>query len=213
MAKRKYVSHYTARCKAVDTLQGLGKEHITTKDFANVAKELKVPYGAVKLGWETFSESAGTMVDRRCTADGKGIKLTLKPSVVATAHFNKNTTISEACAIIYEYMATDINSRELCNKHNISIAQFYGWIHDLNVSGRIVASDGNKLILNWNKYGKVEVKDVIWLRKKPETSRKSILCLSQLELTAYNRVADVLEMYLCKYAGISRNTSAPVASR
>lgn len=176
-------------------LSNLDKKKITRCDIAVMANKVGLSYDVFNHAWENFVQTGGRLVDRRVTNDLKNKNtLTTRPVPSHKGCSVKNNTITpeRAGAIIKEYMKGDETSRQLSKKYNVSVNQFYDWIHELNVSGSILG----KKILDTNKYAKLEVKDVIWKYKKPQTKRKSIASLSLGEMSAYNRVANVLLKYL-----------------
>lgn len=191
------MNHYTKKAQAITKLVEKNKTKISASDLSEVARDLKMPYSAVLLAWNTFGETGGKLIDRKQTTGRGTIKM--EPTVKATYPINEAITAKEAAAILVEYMTTDMNSRNLCNKHQIALSQFYGWIRELTISGTIMGT----LILDWNKYGKVEIKDVIWAKKKPNTMRKSIVSLNPTEQLAFERVSQVLEKYLTAVANDS----------
>lgn len=172
-------------------LIGMKKKKISKEDIENAAKEVGLSYSAMAIAWNNFQQSGGKYVDRRNTTGSGSIKIT--PKTICN-NWSRAVSPETAGDILREYMMTNISSRAICNKHNISVTQFYSWISELNISGTILG----KKVLNPKKYAKIEVKDVIWMRKNPKTTRKSIVNLTECEKMAYERVADILMMYLPK---------------
>lgn len=172
-------------------LIGMKKKKITKDDIQKVANSIGVSYNVMETAWNNFQQSGGKYVDRRTTTGSGTIKIV--PKTICN-NLSRGVSPETAGDIIRDYMSTDISSRALCNKYNISVKQFYSWINELNVRGTILG----KKVLDPKKYAKIEVKDVIWFRKNPSTTRKSISVLSEYEKLAYDRVADILMMYLPK---------------
>lgn len=183
-------SLFNRKLKACMFLSNMDKKKINSQDIRVAAKVTNTSPKSIKSAWRTFQESGGKYIDYRITTNKGSIKM--KPTVLSE-YPTRNVSFKEAGSIIVEYMTnSDINSRELCNNHKISVTQFYAWIRELNVSGTLLG----KRVLDPKKYAKLIVKDVIWLTKRPNTQRKSILALNACELAAYKRVATVLLKYL-----------------
>lgn len=172
-------------------LVNMKKKKIERSDIISVAQEIGISTATMENAWRVFQESGGKRVDNRSTT-GSG-SLSFKRNFICKNKTRK-VTAEEAGDIIREYMTTSIHAAEICNKHNISYYQFYTWLHELNVSGKLLG----KKVLNHSKYAKIEIKDVIRLNKRPNTTKKSIANLSECERLAYKRVADILLMYLPK---------------
>lgn len=200
--KKIHKDFYKEKVQGCIALTACEDQKITTKKISQVAKEVKIPAHILKNAWDTFQQTGGKQVDRRVTTKKGSLKF--NPTVVCTNRMDKNVTAAEAAKILLEYMSSnDANSRELCNKHGISIAQFYGWIKELNVRGTLM----NNTILDPKKYAKCETKDVIWYYKHPDTTRKSIVKLSAMEQHQYKRIACVLVKYLTDLMnGVKSNT-------
>lgn len=189
MEKRKNTKNFKER--GCEKLVSLNKKKITPFDIAKVAKDLPISEKSLERAWQTFQETGGRQVDYRCSTGSGTIKMV--PTIHSNCKKRKSITAAEAGSIIIEYMKdSKINSRELSNKHKISLNQFYEWIKELNVSGTLLG----KKVLDPKKYAKLNVLDVIWFKKRPSTKRKSISNLSLLEKHALTRVANVLENYL-----------------
>ena len=165
---------------------------ITLPVIKKTADTVKMPAHILVNAWKTFQETGGSYVDKRVSTLKGTIKM--KPTVkVANIKKNKKINAKKAAEIILEYMTSNkLNSRELCNKYNISLAQFYGWINELSVSGTLMGH----MILDVTEYAKLPVVDVIWYNKYPNTQRKSIKYLTTLQRKQYSRVATVLLKYL-----------------
>lgn len=186
MKKENQLSEKLAGC---EYLANLKVKKITDSQIRDVSEMYNISEKKLKSAWNNFVETGGKNVDLRVSS-GKGtikMKSTVKPNTV-----KRIVTAEEAGSIILDYMTGALNSREISNKYNISLFQFYGWIKELNTSGKILG----KKVLDPLKYAKLEVKDVIWLYKKPNTKRKTITALTYAEKQAYKRVATVLLNYL-----------------
>ena len=180
----------TKKEEAVLTIVALNKKKVDLDTIKLIAKEANLKASTLKRAWDNFVQTGGRTVDRRFKTGSGTIKM--KPSVVCNNHKRKDVSTSEAGTIIKYYMTNKISSRELCNKYNISVGQFYSWLKELRVSGTLL---GRK-IFDTKKYAKPEVKDVIWYYREPKTERKSITRLSIMEKANYRRVAEVLLAYL-----------------
>lgn len=176
------------------------KKKITKEDIQKVANEIGVSFNVMSTAWNNFQQSGGKTVDRRSTTGAGSIKI--EPKTVCN-NLSRGVSPETAGEIIRDYMTSDISSRALCNKHRISIYQFYGWIKELNIHGTVLG----KKVLDPKKYAKIEITDVIWMRKNPETTRKSIVALTDAEKLAYDRVADILMMYLPKTKIVKTKTT------
>lgn len=186
-------NYYQKKLWVCYDLTDLKVKKVTDCHILEVAKKNKIPFSVAKNAWRVFQETGGKTVDKR----GKGGKtIKMNPSVKPLYTKKRTVLAKEAAAAILEYMTTDIKSVEVCNKYRVNPNQFYEWIHELQVSGTLLG----KKVLNHNKYAKIEVLDAIRLVKKPDTKRKSITALSELELIAYERVGDVLQKYLSAIA-------------
>lgn len=186
-------NNYEKKLEGCKKLVEMKVKKVGENEVKQVAKELGLRPTTMQLAWNNFQQTGGKYIDRAATTGGGSLYFT--PTVTATyMKINKEISPAKAGMILREYMTTDIKSRELCNKYEMPLNQFYGYIQELNVKGTLM---GFK-VLDPKKYAKVEVKDVIWLRKNPDTKRKSILALTDMEKVAYERVADVLMDYLPK---------------
>lgn len=181
---------YLKKMQGCMKLASLNKKKITDEDIVVVSRQYDISKTSLTNGWKTFQESGGRYVDYRVkTGNGPKFK---GVSRFTPCNIARDVTPEEAGSIIIEYMTTDINSRALSAKHNIALYQFYSWIRELNVSGTLLG----KKVLNPKKYAKLVIKDVIWFKKKPDTTRQSIKNLTVTEKAAYQRVAEVLLNYL-----------------
>ena len=169
-----------------------GKNAVKDAQIEAAAKQAGLPAKSLKKAWVVFQETGGSYVDKRYKEHSNNTVFKCTPTVKATCKFNPSIDTYTAGNIIKEYMSSDLNSREIANKYNISLNQFYSWIHELTISGKLLG----RTVLKPSKYDKLPVIDVIWLRKKPHSTRKSIKRLSTLKRQCYQRVADVLEAYL-----------------
>jgi len=172
------------------------KDRITKKDIIFEAFRIGLKKEPALLAWENFIQTS--QPDRRALKQGKignfisDIKKYQRKDVPTKQSFKTKKEIAE---ILLTYMQnTSLNSRDIAKKFNITLRQFYSWVKELNLSGTILG----KRILNPLKYHKCEVKDVIWLKRFPETKRSRISNLNILELSFYKRTGNVLEKYLQK---------------
>ena len=181
---------YLKKMQGCMKLASLNKKKITDEDILVVSRQYEISKTSLANGWRTFQESGGQYIDYRVkTGNGPKIKAVSRftPCIIA-----RDVTPEEAGSIIIEYMTTDINSRALSAKYNVALYQFYNWIRELNVSGTLLG----KRVLEPKKYAKLIIKDVIWFKKNPNTTRQSIKNLTVTEKAAYQRVAEVLLNYL-----------------
>lgn len=191
---------YDAKALAASIVVGKNPAHVTVKELGDAAKATGLKTSQVKNLWRTFTETCGTYIDGRVSSKdyiGKG-QVFGTPSVKSEYGY-RDVTVDEAAEILLYYMNTHfVNSREVANKYKVSVKQIYDWIRELNVSGTLMGT----MVLNPKKYGKPEVKDVIWMTKHPYTTRKGIRTLSQSERLNYTRVADVLKTYLTRLTNL-----------
>lgn len=171
------------------------KESITREDIIIEGFRGGLSENSAILAWNNYIQTS--VPDRRATNGGKTGEIKMissyNPEDIPTKKGIK--TKKEAAGIILEYMKKrELTSRDIAIKHNITVKQFYSWIKELNVSGKLLG----KKILNPLKYHKCEVKDVIWLKKVPTSQRKGIRKLNILEYSFYKRTGNVLETYLKK---------------
>lgn len=186
-------NYYSEKVLVVEKLVSLNKKKITNEEIRKVATECNLPMNSAKSAWETFQQTSGKYIDKRCRQSSSGKTIKAVSNYATPTKAKANIGFNEAGEIILEYMNdTKLNSRSLCTKHGISVQQFYSWIKELDVSGTLLG----KMVLNPKKYGKVCVVDAIWYAKRPNTKRASIIELTSFEKLALSRVAQVLENYL-----------------
>ena len=184
---------YTRKMDGCAKLASLQKKKITSDDILVASRQVGLTKESLANAWRTYQESGGNFVDYR-VKNQKYIDSEQfgKPKIIASYN-TRPITAEEAGDIILDYMKTpEINSRELSNKYKISVSQFYSWIHELEVSGRLLG----KRVLEPSKYAKLNIKDVIWFYRNPNTERTSIKNLNVYQKYAYRRVATVLLNYL-----------------
>lgn len=190
-------ANHAKKVNACIYLIGLRKKHVSANDIKVAANKFQLAYDTTERAWKNFTETGGKVVDRNDLYHATKVTFLINNLANAKSKFKRSTkrrvvSFDEAKAIISEYMTTNINSRELSVKHNISINQFYEWLRELEVKGTLL---GVK-ILDTQKYAKVSVVDAVWLKKKPKSQRYSIRTLSYTEKEALRRVGDVLQIYL-----------------
>jgi len=179
------------KIKGCRLLANLKVKKISLKEIRDIADFTGMKETTLAKAWINFVETGGKTVDKRHTT-GYGTIVIQPKKVALYTKYNKKVTAQDAGDAIFYYMTTDASSREIANKYKMSVKQFYGLIDELNVKGSLLG----KKVLNPKKYAKVNVLDVIWLYKHPDTNRKSIVALTELEKIAYRHVADVLLNYL-----------------
>lgn len=190
-------ANHAKKVNACIYLIGLRKKHVSANDIKVAANKFQLAYDTTERAWKNFTETGGKVVDRNDLYHATKVTFLINNLANAKSKFKRSTkrrvvSFDEAKAIISEYMTTNINSRELSVKHDISINQFYEWLRELEVKGTLL---GVK-ILDTQKYAKVSVVDAVWLKKKPKSQRYSIRTLSYTEKEALRRVGDVLQIYL-----------------
>lgn len=192
-AKKVKKDIYLKKMQGCMILAAMNKKKITDEDIKVTSRQFEIPKRSLENGWKTFQESGGKYVDYRVKS-GRNVNTTQfgKPKTKPCSIFNENITAKEAADILVEYMTTSITSRELSVKYEVALSQFYGWIRELDTSGTLMGVR----VLDPKKYAKLVIKDVIWMKKNPETNRKSIQNLTVTERAAYARVAEVLLNYL-----------------
>lgn len=191
MTKELKVKEYKMLSKAVLELAAMNKKKISEGDILLVAKKHLVSPKKLKKAWITFQETGGKYISRKYKKLGEGTEINA-PLKERGYTKRRDVTAQEAGKILVEYMTSEKNSRTLSREYKVSLNQIYEWIHELNVKGTIL----NKKILDPKKYYKLDIKDVIWYRKKPDTKRKTIVAMTLTEKAAMKRVATVLEKYL-----------------
>lgn len=184
---------YLKKVQGCTILANSKSKKVSVKEIRDAAKAVGLPYEVMNYAWGVFQETGGKFVDRRIKNTKGGTILNLTPTVVGLYPYNTNINTWEAGKVVKSYMLNnDRNSRELSNTYKISVEQFYDWLHELSVKGTLLG----RRVLNPNKYAKPYVVDVIWFYKHPNTKRKSIVNLTDLQKENYKRVAAVLLAYL-----------------
>jgi transposase-like protein len=185
---------YLAKAKAASIIVKANVRRVTEKEYETAASKTGLTATQVENVWKTFTETCGTFIDGRVSSQdyiGKGQCFGV-PSVKAQFG-RRDVEPEEAAEILLYYMNTHYTtSRDVANKYQVSVNQIYEWIRELSVSGTLLG----QMILNPRKYGKSNVKDIIWLTKHPKTQRKTIVALTDSERLNYERVAQVLQIYL-----------------
>ena len=170
-------------------LAEMKKKKINDDDIQDMAVKENIPFLVLQRAWKNFYQTGGKTVNKREYSGFGTIKMT--PTVKCTAKA-RSLTFEEAASIVYDYITTNVKSREFCNNHNISVNCFYNLIDELNTSGTLLG----KTILNPKKYAKVDVLTAIKVKKHPKSKSKKITSLSYGERAAYERVGNVLLEYL-----------------
>ena len=194
-----YKDYYKKKLELVNKLVATKKKHINDDDVEKIADDIKIPYPVANRAWKNFVERSGD-VDRR----RKHSKFTLVYNIkVKKKPYTKTRVIdgSEAAKIILEFMQPKTSTTELSKKYKVSIHQIYGWIHELEISGRLL---GNR-VLNPEKYSKPNLLTAIAYRKNPYSRAARITSLSSEERLNYIRVTDVLKDYLTPIATKGEN--------
>lgn len=171
------------------TLVNLNKKKIKSEDISAVATMFGVKYDIAYRAFRNYVQF-GTP-DLRSTTGYGTIKMT--PKIIAKrTGFNKNIDAHTAATAILDYMNSNLTSREICNKYDMSVKQFYGYIRELNISGKLM---GHK-VLGYNEYAKNDVLAAIRWRKSNGKSSSKRLPNKKVELGLVVRVAQVLQYYL-----------------
>lgn len=178
------------KMKACIEMAELKKKKISDSDIESYAKKYHLETLQLERAWKNFQETGGKSVDRRI----RSMKYIGQPQFAKTQIPQKKADIDMKSAgdILLEYITTDIKFTALCKKYGVSPAQISDWIHELNVKGTFYG----QTVLNPKKYAKIEVKEVIWLNKYPNTKKESISKLSEGEKAAHKRVAQILIDYI-----------------
>ena len=178
------------KMKACIEMAELKKKKILKDDIKKYSKKYHLDELQLERAWKNFQETGGKSVDRRIrTMKYIGAeqfatkKISQKKAVI---------DIKTAGDILLEYITTTIKFTEICEKYSIAPSQLSDWIHELNVRGTFLG----QTVLNPKKYAKIEVKDVIWYNKYPNTKKQSISKLTEGEKAAHKRVAQILIDYI-----------------
>ena len=167
------------KMKACIEMAELKKKKILKDDIKKYSKKYHLDELQLERAWKNFQETGGKSVDRRIR--------TMK--YIGAEQF-ATKKISQKKAIID--ITTTIKFTEICEKYSIAPSQLSDWIHELNVRGTFLG----QTVLNPKKYAKIEVKDVIWYNKYPNTKKQSISKLTEGEKAAHKRVAQILIDYI-----------------
>lgn len=182
-------NYYAKKVEICKYLSGLNAKKVTDSHIISAAEKFDVPVATARRAWKTFQETGG-IVDKR------GVKKNNTPFCERKTFpiYTKMRTVlpKDAASAILEYMTTKKKSVEICNEYKVVPHQFYEWINEIQVKGTLLG----KPVLNHKKYAKIEVLDAIRIVKFPNTCKKSITELNDLERAAYERVGTVLQKYL-----------------
>jgi len=185
---------FAAKTFAASYIVKANVKRVTKEEYKAAADKTGLTAAQVKNVWKTFTETCGSFIDGRVSSQeyiGKGQCFGVP--TVKSEYNRREVEPEEAAEILLYYMNTRYTtSRDVANKYKISVNQIYEWIRELNVRGTLMG----QMVLNPKKYGKAEVKDVIWMKKHPTTTRKTIAALSNNEKLSYVRVSQVLQDYL-----------------
>lgn len=191
---------YKEKFQLCENLVSTGKKRITSADIKEEAAKLNISYQTAQRAWKNFVQSGGTLIDRRGTSCWGTIATRDIRGLISSGKLRRQKyptkqtpkTAKEAGDIIIEYMTTKIRTCELLTKYGVTRDQFYNWIREIEVSGTLL---GVKII-DTKKYAKLKILDAIRLHKYPYTKKKSIVNMTESEVMAYLRLADVLLLYL-----------------
>lgn len=191
--------------KACIALAELDKKKISRKDLSKQAARHGLKIYSMKTAWDNFQETGGRSVDRRIESRGKANTMRFTAKIQRLNAYNNSITVKMAGDIIRSYMSTKIRAMQICLDNKMCPNQLYDWIHELSTSGTLM---GIK-VLDPKKYAKLNVLDVIRLRKYPKSRAKNIVALSDGERAQYDRVADILELYLPSMSRKNKRISKP----
>jgi hypothetical protein len=176
--------------QGVINLVDLKVKKVTPAMIRTEAKSLGLSFQVLNKAWNNFVEFE--VVDLR-TKDGKSAKINSTVQQLYNKNYFKglkrqNLTVQQSCNVLREYIFTGIKAVDLLKKYSLDKDQFYGLVHELNVSGSILG----KRVLDPKKYAKTNVKEVIRFVKKPHLFKTTGL----LHRAHLQRVVTVLDKYL-----------------
>jgi transposase-like protein len=169
-----------------------GVKKITTEMIATEAIKQGLSFDQMNLAWKNYVQFdrvdlRSKNLDSLRTEEQK-VQLMKHNSLYFEGNKRQNFSDEQIANVIKEYTFTDIKVVKLLDKYKLDAHQFYEWIRELNVSGKI----GNKQVLNPSKYSKTNLKVVIRYSKKPHLFKNK----SKLEVAKLERVKTVLAKYL-----------------
>ena len=170
---------------------------ITPKMIAAEAERLGVKIGKAKRAWKNYSQldiKNDRFSKRFKTGSYVGL---LTDETRAYAKNWQKTKLPQSCRRVYfktaakvilEVKNTPAKVYEVLTKYDVSRAQYYKWLEELTITGKLL----NHKIFDWTKFPKKDVKEIIKFTKHPERFiTYTVLAAAQLE-----RLGTVMDEYL-----------------
>lgn len=181
----------------VFTLATSKAKKITPKMVAAVATKLGVKKNVAERAWKNYSQldvksenfdrrfTSGTYVGKRKPKEVVYAKNWMKTKF---PHPTRVVYFKTAAKVIMEIKDTDKQVYEVLDKYRVSRTQYYNWLEELNISGKLLGH----VVFDWTKFPKKDVKNVIKYCKYPDRFiNYSVLDTAQLE-----RLNTVMDEYL-----------------
>lgn len=184
----------------MDTLQELvfnlatsKKKTIDTKTINEAADKLNISRSRAQRAWKNYSQlDVKNEKFSRRYKDGSNVgkytkvqSIWQKENVVTVS---RKVYFKTAAKIILQIKNTDAKVFEVLKSYRIPKTQYYEWLEELNISGRLLG----RTIFDWTQYPKKDVKEVIRFSKYPE----KYIGRNVLETAQLNRLSTVLDEYL-----------------
>jgi hypothetical protein len=166
---------------------------ITNKVVNEFADTLGIDRAKARRAWKNYSQlDVQNKKFSRKFKDGKNVGK-YKPSYNTWQKENlvlKNRKVyfKTAAKVILEIKNTKAKVFEVLKKYNIGRDQYYSWLEELQISGKLL---GRK-IFDWTQYPKKDVKEIIRFAKHPERFIEYPL----FDVAKLNRLNTVLDEYL-----------------
>jgi hypothetical protein len=166
---------------------------ITAEMINKAADDLNVDRKVAHRAWKNYSQLdvQNERFSRRFK-DGKNVgkykktrNLWQRKNMVLNS---RRVYFKTAAKVILEIKNTNAKVFEVLKKYNIGRDQYYGWLEDLTISGKLL---GRK-IFDWTQYPKKDVKEIIRFAKYPERFIEH----SIMEIAKLDRLNTVLDEYL-----------------
>ena len=181
----------------VYTLATSKAKKITSQSVNAVADKLGIDRKVAKRAWKNYSQldvknqkfslrlkhggfvGTTTVARRKSQAQWTRSNVPLK---------GRRVYFKTAAKIILEIKNTDAKVYEVLKANNVSRDQYYSWLQEMNISGKLL----NHLVFNWAKFPKKDVKDIIKYNKYPARFIESTV----LESAQLERLGTVMDNYL-----------------
>ena len=175
------------------TLATSKKKKITNQMINTLADQLQVDRQKAKRAWKNYSQLdvQNERFSRRYKDGTKAGKYKQSQNVWQQQNLiltNRKVYFKTAAKVILEVKNTDAKVFEVLKKHRIGRDQYYGWLEELTISGKLL---GRK-VFDWTQYPKKDVKEVIRFAKYPERFIEHPV----LEVAKLDRLNTVLDEYL-----------------